>query len=179
MSHVVAVSRSRTHSFSKERQDRIDLVAGEGVAGDAHCGITVKHRSRVRVDPTQANLRQVHLIHLELIRELQAKGFRVEPGTMGENITTEGLDLLGLPTGTRVHIEGGVCLELTGLRNPSTQLDHFQDGLTAAVLDRDEQGRLLRKAGVMAVVREGGPVAPGASVTVELPLPPHRPLEKV
>jgi MOSC domain-containing protein YiiM len=179
VSHVVAISSSRTHSFSKERQDRIELIAGEGVAGDAHHGVTVKHRSRVRIDPTQPNLRQVHLIHLELIQELQEKGFHVEPGSMGENITTSGLDILGLPTGTRIHAEGGACVELTGLRNPCVQLDHFQDGLAAAVLDRDEHGRLIRKAGVMAVVVEGGPVAPGASLTVELPPLPHRPLEKV
>ena len=179
MAVVVAVSQSPVHGFSKECLERIELVAGEGVAGDAHRGVTVKHRSRVRVDPTRPNLRQVHLIQVELIHELQAKGFRVSPGVMGENITTSGLDLLALPTGTRVHVKGGAVLELTGLRNPSSQLDDYQQGLTAAVLDRDEQGRLVRKAGVMAVVQTGGTVVPGAALRVELPPFPHLPLEPV
>ncbi|HEX2525974.1 MAG TPA: MOSC domain-containing protein [Geminicoccus sp.] len=179
MAVVVAVSQSPVHRFSKESLERIELVAGEGVAGDAHRGVTVKHRSRVRVDPTRPNLRQVHLIQAELIHELQGKGFRVSPGVMGENITTSGLDLLALPTGTRIHVEGGAVLELTGLRNPCAQLDHYQQGLTAAVLDRDEQGRLVRKAGVMAVVQTGGVVVPGAAVRVELPPSPHRPLAPV
>src|SRR3954451_3906350 len=97
---VVAVSRSRSHRFSKSPEMSIRLLAGLGVEGDAHMGQTVKHRSRVRVDPTQPNLRQVHLVHAELHDELKAKGFKVHPGDIGENITTSGIDLLGLPAGT-------------------------------------------------------------------------------
>jgi MOSC domain-containing protein YiiM len=176
---VVAVSRSAKHSLTKGNQPAIQLVAGFGVEGDAHAGTTVKHRSRVERDPRQPNLRQVHLIHAELHKELRARGFDVVAGQMGENVTTEGVDLLALPTGTRLRLGDAAMVEITGLRNPCTQLDQIQSGLMAAVLDRDEQGKLIRKAGVMAVVIAGGQVQPGAAITVELPPEPHHPLEPV
>jgi MOSC domain-containing protein YiiM len=176
---VVAVSRSKSHSFSKATEISIRLLEGLGVEGDAHMGETVKHRSRVRVDPTQPNLRQVHLVHAELHDELKAAGFEVHPGDIGENITTSGIDLLALPTGTVLRIGQTAVLRITGLRNPCTQLDGFQQGLTAAVLDRDAEGRVVRKAGVMSVVVAGGEVVPGDPIAVELPQPPHLPLAPV
>ncbi len=176
---VTAVSRSATHTLSKPNQESIRLLAGLGVEGDAHFGKTVKHRSRVARDPTAHNLRQVHLIHAELHDELQAAGFRVAEGQMGENITTRGVDLLGLPTGMRLHLGGEAVVEVTGLRNPCAQLDGIQEGLMAAVLGRDEQGNLIRKAGVMAIVLTAGEVRPGDSIRVELPPEPHRPLAPV
>jgi MOSC domain-containing protein YiiM len=176
---VVAVSRSKSHSFSKSTEMSIRLLKGLGVEGDAHMGETVKHRSRVRVDPTQPNLRQVHLVHAELHGELKAAGFKVHPGDIGENITTSGIDLLGLPTGAILRIGATAVLRITGLRNPCKQLDGFQDGLTAAVLDRDAAGNLVRKAGIMAVVLEGGEVVPGDPITAELPPEPHLPLAPV
>jgi len=172
---VTAVSRSATHSFSKPGSPVIRLVAGLGVEGDVHQGATVKHRSRVARDPTVANLRQVHLIHAELHDELAGKGFKVAAGQMGENVTTRGLDLLGLPTGTRVRLGPAAILEVTGLRNPCYQLDAFQPGLMAAVLDRDGEGRLVRKAGIMAIVVAGGEVRPGDAAAIELPPEPRRP----
>ena len=176
---VVAVARSSGHTFSKPLADRIELAVGLGILGDAHAGETVKHRSRVAVDPTQPNLRQVHLIHSELFDELRAKGFEVQPGDMGENVTTKGIDLLGLPEGARLRIGASAVVEVTGLRNPCRQIDDFQPGLLAAVLDRDEAGRLVRKAGVMGIVRTGGDVVPGDPISVELPPEPHRRLERV
>lgn len=173
---VVAVCCSQTHSFSKLLLVAIRLIAGLGVEGDAHLGRTVKHRSRVAVDPTQPNLRQVHLIHAELHEELRAAGFDVSPGQMGENITTRGIDLLALPVGTLLRLGQEAVVEVAGLRNPCAQLDAFRPGLTAAVLDRDESGRLIRKAGIMGIVRVSGIVRSGDEVGVELPLPPHRPL---
>src|SRR5688572_22978420 len=154
---IIAVHRSRTHTFSKPSALSIRLIAGIGVEGDAHAGETVKHRSRVARDPTQPNLRQVHLIHAELLDELNAAGFTVKPGDMGENITTRGLELLALPTGTLMTI-GSAVIKLTGLRNPCVQLDRFQSGLMQATLDRDEAGSLVRKAGIMGVVLTGGDV---------------------
>ena len=176
---VVAVSLCKSHSFSKRAALSIQLVKGLGVEGDAHFGATVKHRSRLARDPSLPNLRQVHLIHEELHEELQRQGFGVGPGDMGENITTSGLDLLGLPTGTRLAIGDGAVLEVTGLRNPCSQLDIFQKGLTAAVLDRGADGALIRKAGVMAVVIEGGEVRPGDAIVASLPAEPHKALECV
>ena len=176
---VLAVSCSPTHTFSKPNLDSIRLLTGLGVEGDAHFGATVKHRSRVARDPDQPNLRQVHLIHAELHEELRAAGFTVSAGQMGENITTHGVDLLGLPTGTRLWVGNTAVIEITGLRNPCVQLDNFQSGLMAAVLARDEQGNLTRKAGVMAIVLEGGEVRPGDPIIVELPPEPHRPLKTV
>jgi MOSC domain-containing protein YiiM len=176
---VTAVSRSATHTMSKPNESVIRLLAGLGVEGDAHLGETVKHRSRVRRDPTQPNLRQVHLIHSELHEELRAAGFDVAPGRMGENVTTRGVDLLGLPAGTKLAIGDSAVVEVTGLRNPCVQLDGVQDGLMAATLSRDEQGDLVRKAGVMGVVVATGEVRAGDAVRVELPSEPHRPLTPV
>jgi len=177
---VLAVSRSATHSLSKGGQLAIQLIVGLGVADDAHAGVTVQHRSRVARDPSQPNLRQVHLIHAELHEELRERGFNVTAGRMGENITTQGIDLLGLPTGTRLRLgDEAVVIEITGLRNPCTQLESIQPGLMAAVLDRDANGALLRKAGVMAIVLTGGMVRPGDAIAVELPPQPHTPLQPV
>ena len=176
---MTAVSRDRTHRFSKPNESSIRLVAGIGVEGDAHAGATVQHRSRAAKTPELPNLRQVHLIHAELHDELRAAGFAVVAGQMGENITTVGVDLLGLPTGTRLHLGDEAVIEVTGLRNPCAQLDGIQPGLMAATLDRDERGRLVRKAGVMGVVLAGGEVRAGDPIGVELPPEPHRPLEPV
>ena len=176
---VTAVSRSAEHTFSKPNQGSIRLIAGIGVEGDAHAGATVKHRSRVARDPSQPNLRQVHLIHSELHDELREGGFDVAPGRMGENITTRGVDLLGLPAGARLRLGDEAVIEVTGLRNPCGQLNGVQAGLMAATLDRDADGNLVRKAGVMAIVLAGGDVRPGDAISVELPAEPHRPLEPV
>ena len=176
---VIAVARSAAHTFSKATQDSIQLVTGLGVEGDAHKGVTVKHRSRVARDPTQPNLRQVHLIHSELFDELRREGFEVAPGELGENVTTSGLDLLSLPAGARLRLGERAVVELTGLRNPCAQLDRFQSGLLGAVLTRDACGELVRKTGVMGIVLEGGEVRAGDAIEVELPALPHRALEVV
>ena len=179
MGVVTAVSLSRGHHFSKPNALSIRLLAGLGVDGDAHAGVTVKHRSRVRKDPSQPNLRQVHLVHAELFDELREKGFVVVPGDIGENVTTRDIDLLALPTGTRLRLGETATVEITGLRNPCVQLDTFQKGLMAATLDKDPDGNLVRKAGVMGVVLAGGEVRPGDAIAVELPEGPHRPLQPV
>lgn len=176
---VVAVSRSATHTLSKPTEPEIRLLEGLGVEGDAHAGVTVKHRSRVARDPSQPNLRQVHLIHAELFDELRSGGFAIEPGEMGENVTTSGLDLLGLPTGTRLRLGDEAVVEVTGLRNPCAQLDEIQPGLMKATLDRDAEGNLIRKAGVMAVVITGGAIRPDDPIEVMLPAEPHTPLAPV
>ena len=176
---VTSVSCGADHSFSKPPRQSIRLLAGLGVEGDAHSGRTVKHRSRVARDPSQPNLRQVHLIHAELHDELRAGGFTVSAGDMGENVTTRDIDLLGLPTGARLRLGDAALVEVTGLRNPCAQLDKFEEGLLAAVLDRDAEGNLVRKSGVMGVVLADGEVRPGDAISVELPSPPHQPLEPV
>ncbi len=176
---VIAVAASASHSMRKPVQDRIVLLAGLGVEGDAHMGETVRHRSRVAIDPTAPNLRQVHLIHAELLAELRAAEFAIAPGQMGENITTQGIDLLGLATGARLHIGQTVVIEITGLRNPCAQLDAIQPGLMAAVIARSPRGKLIRKAGVMGVVVTGGEVRPGDSIRAVMPSPPYIPLAPV
>jgi len=177
--HVVSVSLSPDHAFSKQAEPSITLIAGLGVRGDAHCGAKVKHRSRVAQNPDQPNLRQVHLIHSELFAELAGKGFHITPGQLGENVTTIGIDLLSLPVDTVLHIGKQVVLQLTGLRNPCVQLDAYQQGLMAAVLDRDADGKLIRKAGVMGIVLAGGAIEPGDEIRVSLPAGPHRAMERV
>jgi MOSC domain-containing protein YiiM len=176
---VIAVSRDSTHRFSKPNQDAIRLLAGLGVEGDAHLGVTVQHLSRVAQDPTQPNLRQVHLIHAELFDDLRLAGYDIAPGDLGENVTTRGLDLLGLPTGTLLRLGPDAVVEVTGLRNPCLQIDAFRSGLLKQVVGRDEHGAVIRRSGIMGVVLEGGELRPGDHVTAELPAIPHRPLERV
>lgn len=176
---VVSVASDGAHRFSKAVRPSIRLLAGLGVEGDAHCGVTVQHRSRVAADPTQPNLRQVHLIQAELFDELAPRGFAVAPGDMGENVATRGVDLLALPRGTRLRLGHEAIVELTGLRNPCAQIEAFRAGLLVAVLDRAADGSLLRKAGVMAIVLTGGEVRPGDPIAVELPAEPWVRLERV
>jgi MOSC domain-containing protein YiiM len=176
---VVAVASSTTHEFSKQTGPRIRLLEGLGVEGDAHAGATVKHRSRLRRNATEPNLRQVHLLQAELFDEVLEAGHRVLPGDLGENVTTSGLDLLALPLGTLLLLGDTAEVLLTGLRNPCYQIDDFQAGLLRQVLRRDPDGSVVRRVGVMGVVRRNGEVRPGDPVTVVLPDEPHRPLEPV
>lgn len=175
---VIAVSLSKKHTFSKENQDIIKLVKGLGVEGDAHFGSTVKHRSRVAQNPNQPNLRQVHLIQNELFEEI-SNGFTIKPGQLGENITTVGLNLLELPTDTILSIGETAIIKVTGLRNPCVQIDHFQPGLLKAVLNKDSDGNLIRKAGIMGIILQSGEVKPGDTIRVEFPPRPFKKLERV
>jgi MOSC domain-containing protein YiiM len=176
---VVAVSTSPRHEFSKTNKDSIRLVAGLGVAGDAHFGATVQHLVRVREDPGRPNLRQVHLIHSELFEELRPQGFDLVPGEIGENVTTRGVDLLKLPKGTRLHLGDTAVVELTGLRTPCRQLERHQAGLLAAMRDQDQEGNLVIKSGVMGMVLASGTVKPNDPIRIELPDEPHQRLGKV
>ncbi len=176
---VISVCASPLHTMSKPVQPGIRLIDGSGVEGDAHASPTVKHRSRVRIDPSQPNLRQVHLLHSELFEELERSGFGVKPGQMGENITTVGIDLLGLAEHTMLHIGENAVIRVTGLRNPCSQLDGLQPGLMQAVLDKDESGNLIRKAGIMGVVITGGEIKSGDQIVAESPSGPFTALEPV
>lgn len=176
---VTAVSRSAEHDFTKSNETSVRLLAGLGVEGDTHLGVTVQHRSRVAQDPTQPNLRQVHLIAAELFDELRTAGYEIAPGDLGENVTTRHVDLLGLPVGARLRLGAAAVVEITGLRNPCLQIDNFRSGLLKEVVFRDEAGEVIRKAGIMGIVLSGGEVRPGDPIEVELPEGPHRPLERV
>lgn len=176
---VVSVGADEGHRFSKPARTEIRLLAGLGVEGDAHLGITIRHRSRVAVDPTRPNLRQVHLIHAELLDELAGRGFRLAPGDLGENVTTRGLDLLALPRGTVLRLGAEAAVEVTGLRNPCHQIHDFQPGLLQAVLGRDASGNPFPKSGVMGIVRSGGVVRTGDTIETVLPAIPHLRLERV
>lgn len=179
MPSIASLSRSPAHTFSKTCVEELELLTGLGVSGDAHMGATVKHRSRVAQNPDQPNLRQVHLIHEELLDELAAKGFNIAPGAMGENVLTRGVALLELPRDTELQLGISARIRITGLRNPCAQLDGLQPGLMKALLDRDGAGNLIRKAGVMAVVLQGGIVCVEDQITVTLPDLPHVPLDRV
>ncbi|UBV41602.1 MOSC domain-containing protein [Deinococcus taeanensis] len=176
---VLAVARDGTHRFSKVPTSAITLLEGLGVQGDAHAGVTVQHRSRVRQDPSQPNLRQVHLIHAELFGEVARDGYHLRPADLGENITTRGVALLTLPRGTHLTFPSGAVVELTGLRNPCAQIDAFQPGLMRRLIGTDDAGQPVFRAGVMGVVRRGGPVTPGDEVSVTLPDGPHEALRRV
>ena len=176
---ILSLQRSAGHEFSKQVEPSLRLLAGLGVEGDAHCGETVQHRSRVADDPTQPNLRQIHLLHAELLTELGSEGFAVGPGSMGENILTEDIDLLGLPTGTKLALGRDAIVEITGLRNPCKQLEQIDPSLLPRLAHRDEAGNLIRLAGVMAVVLQGGEVCTGDAIRIEWPEEPHQPLVPV
>ncbi len=175
---VVGVHRSARHEFSKPEVDTIELHEGLGVSGDAHYGVTVQHRSRVRQDPSQPNLRQVHLLHAELFDTLAGRGLRIEPGELGENITTRGIDLLGLPVGTRLRLGADAVVTITGLRNPCRQINGFQDRLLEHLVRR-EGGHVIRLAGVMGVVSRSGSVTAQDEISRMLPPEPHHPLTRV
>lgn len=177
---VISVARDGEHRFGKRPQASIRLIAGLGVEGDAHLGETVQHLSRMKKDPETPNLRQVHLIHAELLDELAAQGFAVTPGALGENVTTSGIDLLGLPRGARLRLGREAVVEVTGLRNPCRQIDHnIAPGAMAATLAQAADGSLIRKAGVMAVVVQGGEVAPGDAIELAGLPEAREPLEPV
>ncbi|MFE1591091.1 MOSC domain-containing protein [Nocardia sp. NPDC058705] len=176
---VIAVNSNGEYSFTKPTRPSIRLLTGLGVEGDIHAGTTVKHRSRVAQDPTQPNLRQVHLLHEELFTEVADHGFEVFPGDLGENVTTSGIDLLALPAGALLRIGARAVVEVTGLRNPCAQIDNFRPGLLKRLVHHDETGTLVRKAGIMGVVTAGGEVRPGDSIVVELPPEPWKALDRV
>lgn len=176
---VVAVARDDAHRFSKPTRDSITLIAGLGVEGDAHAGATVQHLSRVRRDPASPNLRQVHLIHSELFDEMAARGHSIEPGAMGENVTTAGVDLLGLARGTRLELGDEAIVEITGLRNPCTQINGISEGLMKELVYVDDEGATVRLAGVMSIVLVGGEVRPGDGIRIIPPAGPHEPLQAV
>ena len=178
MAEVVAVCRSETHTFSKDSYNSIELIKGIGVRGDAHAGETVQHFSRVKADPDQPNLRQVHLIHEELFNELAKHGFNLSPGDLGENITKSGIDLLSLPQGARLHLGADAVVEITGLRNPCKQIEHFRTGLLERVVSKDG-GHVVRKTGVMGIVLKSGVVETSDRIRVDLPDEPQIPLEVV
>jgi MOSC domain-containing protein YiiM len=176
---VVAVSRDSVHRFSKQPVDEIVLIAGWGIEGDAHAGTTVQHLSRVARDPSQPNLRQVHLIHAELFDEVAATGYEVEAGQLGENVTTRGVDLLALPEGTLLHLGDDAVVRVAGLRNPCHQINGFEPGLLSQVLGRADDGSVERKGGVMTVVVAGGVVRPDDDIRVQLPTGEQIPLAPV
>jgi MOSC domain-containing protein YiiM len=176
---VVSVSRDGAHRFSKQPVETIRLIEGLGVEGDAHLGKTVQHRSRVVLDPSQPNLRQVHLLATELLDELGGQGFGLGPADLGENVTTSGIYLISLPRGTLLHLGREAVVQITGLRNPCSQIEQFRPGLLRAVLGKEADGEIVRKAGVMGIVLRGGEISAGDDVRVELPPEPHLPLERV
>jgi MOSC domain-containing protein YiiM len=176
---VTSVNSDDAHRFSKPRRDRIRLLAGLGVEGDSHLGVTVQHLSRMKTRGDEPNLRQVHLIAEELFEELAEKGYEVAAGDLGENVTTRGIDLLSLPRGTRLRLGEDAVIELTGLRNPCVQIDRFQSGLMKQVVGRDSEGNIVRRAGVMSVVVEGGDILPSDAIEIELPAGEHVPLDYV
>ncbi|WP_329228377.1 MOSC domain-containing protein [Streptomyces sp. NBC_01460] len=177
---VTAVSGNATYSFSKPNRESVTLLAGLGVEGDVHAGETIRHQFRMTYEPDLPNLRQVHLMHEELFDELALKGYAVAAGQLGENITTRDIDLLGLPTGTLLHLGEQAVVEVTGLRNPCAKINDFRQGLLGEVFTIDPaSGNFTFKSGIMAVVRHGGPVRPQDTIGIELPQGPHRPLERV
>jgi len=166
---VIAVAAKPEPGVGKVLREVITLVAGHGVEGDYHAGPFVRHRSRAARAPDLPNRRQVHLIHAELFDEVAALGIDVRPGQMGENITTRGLALMDLSPGTRLHLGSIAVVEITGCRNPCNQLDAIDPRLLPEVARKAADGTIARRAGIMGIVVQGGPVRPGDPIHVEVP----------
>lgn len=176
---VLSVNKSDVHNVSKQPHPFIELIEGLGIEGDAHKGKTVQHGYLVRRDPERKNLRQVHLIALEMIEEIKQKGFQIGAGSLGENITTQHIDLIHLPEGTILKIGEEAEIQLTGLRMPCSQLNKVQDGLMKAVLQFDENKKPIPTCGVMSVILKGGKIYPNDSIQIVLPSGDHQPMKEV
>jgi hypothetical protein len=176
---VIAVCSRDAHLFSKENRVEIELIKNFGINGDAHAGMYVKHRSRVKKNPKQLNLRQVHLIPIELLNEMKQHRYDLHPGDLGENITTSGIDLINLPLNSQINIGEEVVLEVKGLRDPCKQIEAFKEGLLKKMITKDADGNLIRKTGIMTIVLEGGIVKPNDKIEVVLPKKPYHKLEVV
>ncbi len=176
---VIAVCSRDAHLFSKENREEIELIKNFGINGDAHAGMYVKHRSRVKKNPKQLNLRQVHLIPIELLNEMKQHRYDLHPGDLGENITTSGIDLINLPLNSQINIGEEVVLEVKGLRDPCKQIEAFKEGLLKKMITKDADGNLIRKTGIMTIVLGGGIVKPNDKIEVVLPKKPYHKLEVV
>ena len=176
---VAGLAKDGQHRFSKVPQEQVVLVEGHGVEDDAHAGTTVQHRSRVAADPSQPNLRQVHLLAAEFLDDARQHGYDVGTGDLGENVLTSGVDLIALPRDTLLHLGPDAVVRVTGLRNPCAQIDGFRTGLLRLAVGRDDAGEVVRKAGVMGVVVAGGVVRVGDPIAVVTPPEPHHRLERV
>jgi MOSC domain-containing protein YiiM len=172
---VVAVNRSARHTVSKVSVATIVLRAGFGVEEDAHAGATIEHRYAKRFHPERPNERQVHLIGGELFDELERDGFHVEPGQLGENITTRGIALTDLPLGTRLRIANGAVVEVRGLRVPCVLIDRLIPGVKKASA-MPYGGKLALRHGIMGIVIASGSVQQGDVLAVEPPAGPARAL---
>jgi len=124
------------------------------------------------------NPRQVHIIDSSLFTQLESASskypsFGLSPGALGENITTEGLDLFSLSEGTRLHFgdhEGHAVVKITGLRNPKKRLSEWPQGLLERVALKDKKVKVVgRKVGIMGVVEQEGYVQSGYVVYLEKP----------
>ncbi|GIK02293.1 hypothetical protein Aspvir_006342 [Aspergillus viridinutans] len=177
---ILSVSKSSSHSIAKTPVPSITLIPNHGVDGDCHAGQTTQHRAQAQRTP---NLRQVHLVPVETLRELSgrfsaaAAGRNAKPlsaGEIGENITTEGVELSTLPLGTELHFLSGEGKEeaivvLTGVREPGPGMDKCRAGLKNVCVVRDG-GRVVRRlAGVMGTVKKGGMLRPGMGIRIVKP----------
>ena len=166
---VAGVFVSGGHTFSKSERYSVTLLQGLGIEGDAHCGSTVQHLSDRKKNSTRSNLRQLHLIQSELIEELNATGFDVRPGDLGENITTGQIDLPALPQGTLLRIGDTAVVEITGLRTPCFKIERFRKGLRSAVTEHRHGGPATLKGALMAIVVAGGVVNRDDRIGVIIP----------
>ena len=173
---VLSVSRDDKHRFSKPTVSSIRLVAGFGVEGDSHAGATVQHLYEKKRNPSAPNLCQVHFMAAELFDDLVPTGYTVAPGELGENVTTEGINLMSLPLGTQLHLGAQAVVSVTGMRSPCSLINGYQKGLMKQLIKTDAAGTVHRRGGIMGVVVRGGVVNPGDCIRVELPAGEQLPL---
>ena len=143
MAEVVAVCKSRKKGTKKESIPEGLFKEGHGLIDDAHAD-SQTHR-------------QVSLLAIESIDKMRSLGFTLKPGDFAENITTEGIDLVNLPIGTRVSIGDGVSLEITQIG---------KECHAACAIRRQIGQCIMPEEGVFARVAKGGLVKPGDMVRI-------------
>ena len=143
MAKVVAVSVSDKKGMRKWNVASAVVVEGYGIEGDAHASADWH--------------RQVSLLAMESIEKMRKAGLDVNPGDFAENVTTEGIDLVSLPIGTRVSIGADVVGEVSQIGKKC----HARCAIYEQAGDC-----VMPKEGIFIKVVKGGTIAPGDPVAV-------------
>lgn len=139
---IRAVSISEKKGMKKRNVASVELKENFGIVGDAHSG---------------TKDRQVSLLAIESIKKMQDKGLKVHPGDFAENITTEGMDLVGLKTGAKLEIGEEALLEISQIGKVC---------VTRCSIYYQAGDCVMPREGVFARVLKSGAVKPGDEIKV-------------
>ena len=143
MASVLAVCSSQDKGTKKEVVATSFLREDYGLVGDAHADCCTH--------------RQVSLLAMESIAKMRDLGFSVSPGDFAENLTTDGIDLVSLPVGTRLSVGGQIILEITQIG---------KECHTGCAIFRQVGKCIMPKEGVFARVIRGGLARAGDKIKI-------------